>query len=72
MKDKRNIDVIKKELSDELISNLRNCDDSVLYTLIEHGYSLEEVIELITKYNEKSGADLVICNNIIKKSLIKK
>lgn len=68
----KDINDIKKGLSDELISNLRDCDDSVLYSLVEHGYSLEEVIELITKYKEKSGADLVNCNNIVKKSLIKK
>ena len=70
-REKKNIIIIKKNLSDELVDNLRKCDNNVLEDLIYHGYTFEEVIELITRYKESSGADLVNCNEVVKKRLLK-
>lgn len=69
---KKDINTIKKNLSDELVENLRNSSDNVLEDLINHGYTFEEVIDLITRYKDSSGADLVNCNEVVKKSLKKK
>ncbi len=66
--EERNINEIKKKLSDELVYNLRSDNDSIK-NLIEGGYSVEEIFELITNYKEKSGADLVNCNSIIKRKV---
>lgn len=68
----KDINTIKKNLSDELVENLRNSSDNVLEDLINHGYTFEEVIDLITRYKDSSGADLVNCNEVVKKSLKKK
>ncbi len=62
----RDINFIKKQLSDELVMMLR-ADDNSIETLIECGYSLEEIFDLIANYKNKSGADLINCNEIIKR-----
>ncbi len=63
--EKRDVNAIKKKLSDELVCNLRDYSESVKI-LVESGYSIEEIFGYITDYRTKSGADLVNCNQIIK------
>lgn len=57
---------VKKDLSDELLSGLRETGDSGFEILLSHGYSKDELVEMITSYESVSGADIVNCNNTLK------
>ena len=63
------INEVKKRLSNELLENLRKGNDHLFETLILCGYSYEEINELLTRYQEASGLDLINCNEIVKRTL---
>ncbi len=71
-REKKDISLIKKNLSDELVDNLRKSDNNILEDLISYGYTFEELIDLITRYKESSGLDLINCNEVVKRRLLKK
>ena len=66
---KRDIEQIKKELSNELLTHIRLSGEKGLDALLYSGYSYEEITELLTQYNKVSGLDLINCNNSVKKTL---
>ncbi|MBQ4030851.1 MAG: hypothetical protein II625_03760 [Bacilli bacterium] len=70
-KEKRDIDQIKKSLSDQLLKSLRLSGNNALDALLYSGYSYEEITELLTSYNNVSGLDLINCNDVIEKTLSK-
>lgn len=57
---------VKKDLSDELLNNLRETGNLGFETLLDYGYSRDELMEMITSYYSVSGADIVNCNNSLK------
>ena len=65
----RKIDSIKKGLSNELLTRIRLSGDKGLDALLYSGYSYEEIMKLLTKYQEVSGLDLINCNNAVEKTL---
>ncbi len=68
--EKRDINEIKKELSNELLESIRNSHDgTVLETLLLHGYSYEEITDLLPRYTTVSGLDLYNCNETAKSVL---
>ena len=66
---KKNIELIKKGLSDELLTSIRLSGDRGLDELLYSGYSYEEIMHLLTQYKSVSGLDLINCNNTVKKTL---
>lgn len=60
---------IKKQLSNELLENLRSGNNETFDSLLMCGYSYEEIMELLTKYQYVSGLDLINCNEVVKKTL---
>lgn len=60
------IEMIKKELASQLMNNLKQCDDDVLEEIVDHGYSSMELIQMLTKYEQASGLDLINCNEVVK------
>lgn len=62
----RNIRDIKKALSNELLVNLRLNGEAAFDALLKSGYSYEEITELLIRYQEASGLDLINCNEAIK------
>ena len=63
------IEMIKKELASQLMNNLKQCDDDVLEEIVDHGYSSMELIQMLTKYEQASGLDLINCNEVVKGTL---
>ena len=68
--ERRNINEIKRELSNELLESIRSSHDgSVLESLLLHGYSYEEITDLLTRYTDVSSLDLFNCNETAKSVL---
>ncbi len=67
--DERNIEKIKKELSNDLFVNLRLAGDLGIDNLVKAGYSYEEIVSFLTNYYRASGLDLINCNDVVKKTL---
>lgn len=63
------LEMLKKELADELMKNLKKCDDSVIEMLVRHGYSSLELIQMLTRYEQTSGLDLINCNEVVRETL---
>ncbi len=68
-KEKERLIELKKNLADQLRMSLKKCDDDVLEELINHGYSSVEIIQMLTKYENASGVDLINCNHVVEKTL---
>lgn len=60
---------LKKALAEQLRMGLKKCDDDILEELIKHGYSSVEIIQMLTKYENASGLDLINCNHVVEETL---
>ena len=69
LEENNDINDFKRRLSNELLENLRKGDNRLLDTLLLCGYSYEEINELLTRYQDVSGLDLINCNEIVKRTL---
>ena len=61
--------LLKENLSEQLRHSLKQCDESVLEELVNHGYSSFEIIQMITNSDQASGLDLINCDEVVRKTL---
>ena len=71
MDKKLDLKEIKMELAEELKRNLKQCNENILDDLVKYGYSSFEVVQMLAKPEDAPGIDLINCNRIVKKTLMK-